>query len=85
MSNEKILEEIRRLCDPYSILVIYGRRLYKVRCPFKVRVLVEVSSLKEGEEVWVEKVGITRDLRMIYVIRGEGYHFCLFQILPFNI
>lgn len=85
MSNEKILEEIRRLCDPYSILVIYGKRLYKVRCPYKVRVLVDVAGLKEGEEVWVEKVMVTPDLRMVYLIRGEGYHFHLFQILLFNI
>lgn len=81
MSNEKILEEIRRLCDPYSILVIYGRRLYKVRCPFKVRVLADVTDWKNGDEKWVEKVMVTRDLQMVYLIGGNGYHYYLFQIL----
>jgi len=81
MDNEKILDEIRKLCDPYSILVIYGRRLIKVRCAFKVRVLVEVAGWKEGDEKWVEKVMVTRDLRMVYIIQGVGYHFYLFQIL----
>jgi len=85
MSNDKLLEEIRKYCDPYSILVIYGRRLIKVRCPFKVRVLMDVAGLKEGTEVWVERVAVTPDIRMVYVIKGAGYHFYLFQILLFNI
>jgi hypothetical protein len=81
MSNEKILEEIRKLCDPYSILVIYGRRLIKVRCPFKVRVNMDVAGWKKGDEKWVEKVMVTLDLQMVYLIGGNGYHYYLFQIL----
>jgi hypothetical protein len=81
MSNEKILEEIRKLCDPYSILVIYGRRLIKVRCPFKVRVLMDVAGWKEGDKKWGEKVMVTRDLKMVYLIGGNAFHFHLFQIL----
>lgn len=81
MDNDKILDEIRRLCDPFSILVIYGRRLYKVRCPFKVRVNMDVAGWKEGDEKWVEKVMVTRDLQMVYLIGGNGYHYYLFQIL----
>ena len=81
MDNDKILDEIRRLCDPYSILVIYGRRLYKIRCPFKVRVLVDVAGWKNGDEKWVEKVMVTRDLHMVYLIGGLAYPFQVFQIL----
>jgi hypothetical protein len=84
MDNEKILAEIRKYCDPYSILVIYGRRLIKVRCPFKVRVLIDVAGWKEGDEKWVEKVMVTRDLQMVYLIGGSGYHYYLFQILLLN-
>ena len=85
MSNEKILEEIRRLCDPFSILVIYRKRLYRISCPFRVRVLKDVAGFKAGAEVWVERVAITPDIRMVYVIKGAGYHFYLFQILLINI
>ena len=67
MDNDRILDEIRRLCDPFSVLVIYGRRLYKVRTPFKVRVLIDVGGFKEGEEVWVEKVLVTPELRMVFL------------------
>ena len=79
--SEQYIREFIKDLDPYSILVIYGRRLIKVRCPFKVRVLMDVAGWKESDEKWVEKVMVTRELRMVYIIQGEGYHFFLFQIL----
>jgi hypothetical protein len=79
--SQKYISEFLRDIDPYSILVIYGRKLYRVKCPFRVKLLVDVIGLKEGDVKWVEKVMVTRDLRMIYIIGGKGYHFFLFQIL----
>jgi len=76
-----MLEEIRKYCDPYSLLVIAGKKLVRVRCPFRVRVLVACAGWKGGEIVWVEKIGLTRELRMVYLIKSVGYHFFLFQIL----
>lgn len=77
-----MLEEIRKYCDPYSILVIAGKRLVRIRCPFRVKVLVACAGWKGGEIVWVQRIMITRNLQMIYIIGGSGYHFFLFQILP---
>ena len=82
-SNDRIIEEIRRYCDPYSILAISGKRLVRIRCPFRVEVLVEFAGWKGGEIVWVERIMITRELQMVYVIGGNGFHFFLFRILPF--
>lgn len=79
--NDRVLDEIRRLCDSYSILVISGRRLIRVRCPFRVRILGNILSWKEGDVVFVDKVMVTRDLLMIYVIAENGYPSYLFQIL----
>jgi len=85
MENDKILDEIRRLCDPYSILVIYNRSLYKVSCPFRVRLVRDVEGWKKGDEKWVERVMVTRsDLQMVYWVNGNAYHYYLFQILLFN-
>lgn len=82
MDNEKILEEIRRFCDPYSILVIYKRSLYKIPCPFRVRLLADIAGWKKGKELWVERVMVTRsDLQMVYWVNGNAYHYSLFQIL----
>ena len=81
MDNEKMLEEIRKYCDPYSILVIAGRKLIRVRCPFRVRVLVDFAGWEAGDVTYVERIMITRDLQMVYIIGGNGFHFFLFQIL----
>jgi hypothetical protein len=80
-SNDKVLDEIRKYTDPYSILVIAGRRLMRIRCPFRARVLVDFSCWRKDEIVKVEKVMVTRDLQMVYIIWGTGYHFYLFRIL----
>ena len=81
-NNDRIIEEIRKYCDPYSILVIAGRRLVRIKCPFRVQVLVACAGWKGGEIVWVEKIMITRNLQLIYVIGGRGFHYFLFAILP---
>ena len=81
MDNDKILEEIRKYCDPYSILVIADRKLIRIRCPFVVRVRIEFAGWDEGDIVQVEKIMVTRDLQMVFIIGGNGYHFYLFQIL----
>jgi hypothetical protein len=83
--SEKYINEFVRDLDPFSLLVIYGKRLYKIRCPIKVRVLIDVAGWKEGDEKWVEKVMVTRDLQTIYLIGGSGYHYYLFKILLSNI
>jgi hypothetical protein len=81
MDNDKMLDEIRKYCDPYSILVIANRKLTRIRCPFRVRVRVEFAGWDEGDFVQVEKIMVTRDLSMVYIIGGNGYHSYLFQIL----
>jgi hypothetical protein len=80
-SNDKIIQEIVKYTDPFSILAIAGKTLIRVRCPFKVRVLVDIGSLKAGDLVFVDLVMITRDLRMVYIIKEKGYHFYFFRIL----
>lgn len=81
MDNERMLEEIRKYCDPYSILAITGKQLVRIRCPFRVQVIVDYAYWKQGEIVSVEKIMVTRDLRMVYIINGKGYHFFIFKIL----
>lgn len=80
--SEKYINEFIRDIDPFSILVIYGRQLYRIKCPFRVKLIADIAGLKEGDIKWVEKVMVTRELKMVYIIGGSGYHFFLFQILP---
>jgi hypothetical protein len=79
--NEGTIDDIRRYCDAYSILAFYGNKLIRIRCPFRVRLRLDYAGWKGGEVFIVAKIMVTRDLQMIYIIRGNGYHFYLFQIL----
>ena len=81
-NNDRIIEEIRKYCDPYSILVIAGKKLARIPCPFRVLVLVDLAHWKAGDIVRVERVMVTKNLEMIFLVQGYGYHFYLFQILP---
>jgi hypothetical protein len=78
--SEQYIREFIKDLDPYSLLIIYRKRLYRIRCPFRVRLLADVTGWKKGDEKWVEKVMVTRDLQMVYLIGGNGYHYYLFQI-----
>ncbi len=82
-SKEWMLEEVLRYTDPHSLLAIAGRRLVRIRCQFRVRVLVDVEPWQTGDIVSVEKIMVTRDLRMVYIINGRGYPLSYFRILPF--
>ena len=81
MDNEKILDEFSRLCDPYSLYVIWGKSLYKVSCPFRVRLIVDCGDWKKGTIKYVQRVLVTNKLQMVYLIGDKAYHFYLFQIL----
>lgn len=76
-----MLDEIKKYTDPYSLLAISGKKLIRIRCPFRVQVLIDYADWKKGEIVSVERIMVTRDLMMVYVIQGRGYHFFLFRIM----
>jgi hypothetical protein len=80
-SNDRILDDIRRLCDPYSLLVISKNRLIRIKCPFRVRTLANSAAWKEDEEFYVDKVMVTPDLLMIFIIDGNGFPSFLFRLV----
>jgi hypothetical protein len=78
--NERIIDEIRRYCDPYSILVFYGDKLIRLRCPFRVRVRMHYAGWEAGKILIVRKIMVTPRLEMVYIIDDQAHHFFLFQI-----
>jgi hypothetical protein len=81
-NNDKLLEEIRKYCDPNSILVIADRKLIRIHCPFKAKLAIDFTVWKKGDAVYVEKVMVTRqELLMVFLVGGIGYPYYLFKIL----
>jgi hypothetical protein len=82
MDNDILLEEIRKYCDPGSILVIANSKLIRIHCPFKAKLAIDFTIWKKGDVVYVEKVMVTRhELLMVYIVGGIGYPYYLFLIL----
>ena len=64
---------------------LYVIKYYKVLkllfCPFRVKVLSDVGLLRKGQLVWVSEVKVTTELKTIFIINGNAYHYHSFEIL----
>jgi hypothetical protein len=72
-NNDRIIEEIRRYCDPYSLLAIRGKELIRIRCPFRIMLRVDYAGSRKGEFLSVDKIMITPDIKMVFIIEGKGF------------
>lgn len=80
--NKKQLAEILKYCSPKIIYVVTWNNLFKrILCPFKVRVLNPVGGLKKGEILWVDEVKVTMELKTIFIIKSNAYHYYHFDII----
>lgn len=80
--NERQLAELLKYSSPNELYVITWNNLLKLLfTPFKVSVIEDIASLLKGEEVWVEEVKITKDLKTVYIIQGRAYYYHHFEIL----
>ncbi len=80
--NKKQLAEILKYSNPKEIYVItWDNQLIKLKCPFKVRVIQPVATLKLGQILQVEKVQTTKDLETIFMIKSQAYHYYYFDIV----
>jgi hypothetical protein len=80
--NKKQLVELLKYSDPKTLYIVTWNNLLKILfCPFKVRAIIGIGDLKQGEIVWVEEVKITYDLKTVYVIKGKPYYYSHFDIL----
>lgn len=74
--------ELLKYSSPYSILVVdEKRRLNEVFCPFKVKTIKAFDEFFEGELLFVEKVRISTELKIVYEIQGRCFHYHHFAII----
>ncbi len=80
--NKKQLAEMLKYSSPNIIYVVtWNNILKKVFCPFKVRVNNDVGELFRNQIAWVEEVKVTPELKTIYIINGNAYYYCHFDII----
>ncbi len=65
-----------------SILVITPKgSLNRLKCPFKVMCVIEVSSLERGKQYEVNAVKMTLRLEDVFIIKGKAYLIWCFAIV----
>ena len=80
--NEKEIAELLKYSSPKELYIItIDDVLIKLRCPFKVVVLVSVGELTSGKIAIVEKVKITYQLITVFEINGKLYYYYYFDFV----
>lgn len=74
--------ELFKYCSPESILVItwYGK-LKVLYCPFNVKVIENVGSLRIGEQKKVSLVKLSTNGKTVFVIENKSYYYQYFDII----
>lgn len=79
---EQRMYELLKYSSPYSILVVDEKReLREVFCPFKVKTLKAFYKFIEGESLFVEKVKMSTEFKIVYQIEGRYFHYHHFTII----
>jgi hypothetical protein len=80
--TKKDLAELLKYSSPKEIYVItWNNILKRLFCPFRVKVLQDIGSLKKGQTVLVQEVKVTFELKTVYIINNEAYYYYHFNIL----
>lgn len=75
------LSELLKHSSPREIYVIthYGV-LIRLFCPFRVKVLQDIGTLKSGQTVLVDEIKVTIELKTVYIIDNDAYYYYHFNI-----
>lgn len=80
--TKKELVELLKYSSPKEIYVItWNNILKRLFCPFRVKVLQDIGTLKKGQTVLVQEVKVTFKLKTVYIINNEAYYYHHFDIL----
>ena len=80
--TKKELAELLKYSSPREIYVIkWNNTLIKLLCPFEVRVLQDIGTLKKGQIVYVDEIKVTIELKTVFIINTNAYYYYYFEIV----
>ena len=80
--TKKELAELLKYSSPREIYVItWNNVLKRLFCPFRVKVLQDIGTLKKGQIVLVQEIKITLELKTVFIIKNEAFYYYHFDIL----
>jgi hypothetical protein len=82
MSKEEYLKELLNWISSDNMLVIDKKGLLRrIYCPFWVVCLVDFPDIKQGDQVSVDAIKLTIEVKEVYIIRGTPYYIIYFKII----
>lgn len=80
--TKKELAELLKHSSPREIYVItWNNILKRLFCPFRVKVLQDIGTLKKGQIVLVQEIKVTLELKTVFIINNEAFYYYHFDIL----
>ncbi len=80
--TKKELAELLKYSSPREIYVItWNNVLKRVFCPFRVKVLQDIGTLKKGQIVLVQEIKVTLELKTVFIINNEAFYYYHFDIV----
>ncbi len=80
MDKNRLLNELSALPDN-SLLVVSKGGLKRICCPFKVRCLKHIHIYKPNDILLVNRVKLSKDLRLVYKIEDSAFYHNYFEIM----
>lgn len=78
--NKKLIQELTELGDN-SLVVIGESGLKRIYCPFKVKCLKPIHTYYPTDILFVTKVKLSKDLKLVYRIDELAFYHTFFEIM----
>lgn len=85
MTDEELAEFLKDISPNELWIVNYQNRLQILTCPFLVILKEDILFLRKHQEVYVELVRVTRDLKIVFMVGGTAFYAYHFIIPPAKI
>ena len=80
--NKRQLAEILKYSNSKTLYIVtYNNLLKLLFCPFKVVARQDIGSLIKGQIVWVNEIKVTKEVKTVFIIKGQPYFYYHFEIL----
>lgn len=81
MTKKELAEQLKYSLPKELWVITWNNILKRLFCPFQVKVLQDIGTLRKGQIVLVDEVKVTSELKTVYLINEQAYYHYHFDII----
>lgn len=81
MTKKELAEQLKYSFPKELWVITWNNLLRRLFCPFEVKVLNDIGTLRKGQIVMVDEIKVTLELKTVYIINENAYYYYHFDIL----